>query len=146
MISSCAHPHIVPIDVSRNSTVLELCRVVALRLAEAQRHEALSEAALPLLGVPRFTTGNMRIAFDAWPASRRRSTDSVMEPILVAGGRQWVDLSVRFRDEGETFALYVTYNNRRHGASGVISMLDDLVQLVSSLTITAKRRVSEVTA
>jgi hypothetical protein len=145
MIASCVHPHILPMDVSRDSTVLELCRDVALRLAEAQRHEAVSEAALPLLGVPCITSGNTRITFDAWPASRKRRTDSVIEPVVVAGGRQWVDVDVRVRDEGDAFALYVSYNDRRYSATGIVAMLHDLVQFTSSLIATLEHPVSKVT-
>jgi hypothetical protein len=145
MICSCAHSYIVPVDVSHDSTVLDLCRVVAMRLAETQRHEAVAESALPLLGTRRTKAAHTRIGFDAWPASRRRNDDSVIEPILVVGGRQGTDLSVRFRDEGEAFALYATYSTVRYSATGVHAMLEDLVQLTSSLIATVERRVSEVT-
>lgn len=143
MIGSCVHPHIVVADLTQADTVLDLCRATAAELAEAQQHEMVAEPALPLLGVRTSSRGDTRITFDAWPPARRRDTDSVIEPMVVPGSRRWIDLDVRFRDEGDVFALYVTYNQARYTAGGIASLVSDFNTLASAAAPRPEGRVSD---
>lgn len=145
MIGSCVHPHILAVDVS-GLTVRDLCFAVSAQLAEAQRHEAVPFAALPLLGVTNVNAGDTRITFDSWRPAPRTHTDSIADTLVVAEGRQWVDLDVRFRDERDTFSIYVAYNTARYSASGVLSMLEAFVQLISCLISAMEHRASDVSA
>lgn len=141
LIAACAHPHVISVDVSRGSTAVEICQHISKRLAEAQRHEAVPEAALPLCGVPCKDNSNARVTFDAWPP-RAHDHGDPMEPFVVLGSRQWVDLDVRFRDCAECFELYIEYRRVRYSGAGVLRMLDDLVGVVSAFATAPHARYS----
>jgi hypothetical protein len=142
-IVSSVHPHIVSSEVEPLSTLLDHCHAMAAALADAQSHEEIAEAGLQLLGVTGIPRTDARVTFDMWPPVRRSVTD-VMEPVLVPGGRRWIDLDVRSRDEGDRFVLYASFNERRYSADGIHMMLSELVQLASAVTAFPERPVTEV--
>jgi hypothetical protein len=67
-----------------------------------------------------------------------------MAPVIVPGGRQWVDLDVRFRDDGDIVTLYAAYDNTRYDPDGVQAMLDDFACVAMSMATYPDRRVDEM--
>ena len=80
------------------------------------------------------------------PRLQAHRIDALMEPLVIPGGAQWMDFCVRGRDEGDQFALYMTHNSNRYDAAGVVRVLEDLVELITSLVVRSDRQVSDVAA
>ena len=85
----------------------------------------------------------MHVGFDAWPSPRERDTDSIIRPVFIPGAFSWMDFSVRFRDEGETIAVYVMFNDTRFEASEVAGLADGLIDLLSWLITNPDRPVRQ---
>jgi len=128
----CANTHLVVTAVTPDSLWTSLCRHVAEVTLECQAHEALPLAALwRYTGRNLAADANTRINFDFWPVTRRTVTPLALEPILVPGGRRWMDLDLRLRHDDCGFALIATYNSSRYADEGVADMLASVHRVVS---------------
>ena len=119
-----AHTHLLTTELDADDRWSSACSRTATAVRDAQTHEAL-----PLQAVWRHTGKNLaahlngRINFDIWPTLRGTAFHELLEPMIIAGGRRWMDLDVRLRAEAGQFTLVATYNASRYDRLGVAEMI-----------------------
>jgi hypothetical protein len=81
------------------------------------------------------------IAFDTLPAPPR-SDGSPLQPVTLPGGRGWVGLDIRVRDEAAGVTIAVTFDSTRYEPDGVGSLLGDLQRVAVNMATNLDSRVA----
>ena len=131
-VANCATQH--PIVSELNGTVAQFIAAVDTTLRSAQRHQALSLAALTLATGTAPRIGDTRIMFD-WGRDVSRSVAPGMFPLAVPTARRWVDLDVRARNHRQGMTIVATFNAGRYSATGVQRLLQDFVKCAQEVPL-----------
>jgi hypothetical protein len=143
MIGWCSNAHAIKTDVASNPTVDEFCQQVSLALRQAQQHEALPLPALWQIEGRCLELNDTRIVFDIQRALPRSNTDGVIAPLVMPGGREWIDLDIRVRDEESEFVVVLSYNSQKYDTNGVLRLQQSICDVVRRLSESIDCRTSD---
>jgi hypothetical protein len=136
MIGWCANTHPVTVAVESSIRCTNLCRTVANATLECQAHEAIPLPAVwRLSGRNLAIAGDTRINFDGWPVLQPSEVQGTLTPVVIPGGRRWMDFDLRLRHDGSAFSLIATYNKGRYAEGGVTDMLASVERVVSAMAV-----------
>lgn len=136
--------HAILCDIGADPTIEQLMLQQSAAIRTARQYQAT-----PLAAVWSVMRRNLSLVQGAQIGLDMAGPHLVVEKrgiatVTVRGGREWMDLDFRIRDDGDLFTITTTCNEARYYLEGVQMMLSDLCRLMTLLTKHSHYRVSAI--